>query len=40
MKEKEFYRDGIVKMVKKIDNQAILRYIYNIISDIIKERRY
>jgi hypothetical protein len=37
MKENDFYKEEIIKMIKKIDNQSVLRYIYIIVSDIIKE---
>lgn len=36
---KEFYRERIIEMVKKIDRTDILNYIYIVVSDIIKERR-
>lgn len=38
LKEKDFYKEKIVEMVKEIDRTDILNYIYIIISDIVKER--
>ena len=38
-KEKEYYREQIVKMVGEIDSVNILNYIHIIISDIINERK-
>lgn len=35
--EKEYYRERIVKMVGRIENVAILNYIYIIVADIEKE---
>lgn len=37
IKEKEWYREGIIEMVNKISNPAILNYIYIIVSDVAKE---
>lgn len=37
LKEKDFYKEKIVEMVKEIDRTDILNYIYIIISDIVKE---
>ncbi len=36
-KEKDFYKQKIIEMVEKINNQDILNYIYIIVSDIAKE---
>lgn len=36
-REKEWYREKIIEMVEKINNPAILNYIYIIVSDVIKE---
>lgn len=33
------YKEEIIKMVNKIERTDILRYIYIIISDIMKEER-
>ena len=38
LKEKEFYKEKIIEMVKEINRTDILNYIYIIISDIVKER--
>lgn len=38
LKEKEFYKEKIVEMVKEINRTDILNYIYIVISDIIKDR--
>lgn len=35
--EKEFYKGKIIEMVEKIENTAILNYIYIIVSDVAKE---
>lgn len=35
---KEFYRERIIEMVKKIDRTDILNYIYIVVSDIVKEK--
>lgn len=37
MSDKNFYREQIIEMVKKINRCDILRYIHIIISDILKE---
>lgn len=37
MNEKDFYREQIIEMVKKIDSKYVLNYIYIIIKDILKE---
>ena len=37
MKEKEMYREMITEMIKKIDNEHILGYMYIVIRDILKE---
>jgi hypothetical protein len=37
MKENNFYKEEILKMIDKIDNRDVLRYIYIIINDIVKE---
>ncbi len=36
-KEREFYCREIIKMVEKIENPAILNYIYIIVLDVAKE---
>ena len=33
------YKEKIIEMVKKINNQDILNYIYIIVSDVVKEDR-
>jgi hypothetical protein len=38
MNGKEFYRGEIIKMLKRIDSETILRYVYIIIDDIVKEK--
>ena len=38
LKEKDFYKEKIIEMVKEINRTDILNYIYIIISDIVKER--
>ncbi len=37
LREKDYYREKIIELVKKIKNQNILKYIYIIVSDIVKE---
>jgi hypothetical protein len=37
--EMEFYKSEIIKMMNKINNEAILKYIYGIIESIIKEQK-
>jgi hypothetical protein len=37
--EMEFYKSEIIEMIGRIDSKAILRYIYIIIRDIIKEQK-
>lgn len=37
MKNKNYYKEKIINMVKKIENPAVLNYIYIIVSDIVKE---
>lgn len=36
MKEKEFYKEKIIEMVRNIDRCDILEYIYTLISKIVK----
>ena len=38
IKEKEYYREKITDMIKRIDRTDVLNYIYIVISDIMKER--
>jgi hypothetical protein len=38
-KQNVAYRDGIAKMVNSIDEWRILRYIYIMVEDIVKERK-
>lgn len=37
MNEKDFYREQIIEMVKKIKSTDILIYLYKIVDDITKE---
>lgn len=37
--EKEFYKRKIIELVEKIENPAILNYIYTIVSDVVKEEK-
>jgi hypothetical protein len=37
LKEKEYYREQIVKMIQKIEDADVLNYIYIIVDDIEKE---
>lgn len=37
MKDKDFYREQIIEMVKKTKSTDILIYLYKIVDDIIKE---
>lgn len=39
LKEKEFYRGGILGMLENVDKIEILAYIYTVVSDIIEEER-
>lgn len=34
MDEKEFYRERIIEMVKKAENNDILQFLYIVISDL------
>ena len=34
--EKEYYKEKIIEMIEEIKNERILRYIYIIVSDILK----
>ena len=38
-RKKEFYREKIIELVEKIENPAILNYIYIIVSDVEKEEK-
>lgn len=37
MKEKEYYKEQTIKMLKEIENEDILEYIYKMTLDIAKE---
>lgn len=37
LREKDYYKQKIIEMVERINNQDILGYIYIIVKDIIKE---
>lgn len=37
MREKEYYREQIIKMVKNVQRCDILIYIFKIVDDVIKE---
>lgn len=36
--EKDVYREKIIELLKTIDNEQILRYIYIVVRDIVNER--
>lgn len=36
-REKNYYKKKITELVEKIENPAILNYIYIIVSDVVKE---
>lgn len=39
LKEKEFYRGGILGLIENVDKIEILAYIYTVVCDIIEEER-
>lgn len=38
MKEKEYYKQKIIELVEKINNQGTLEYIYNVLKAYLKSR--
>lgn len=38
IKEKEYYREKIIEIVKKADNTAKLKFISSIVEDYLKNR--
>lgn len=36
LKEKEYYRQIIIDLISKVDNVALLAYLYRLVSNIVK----
>ena len=36
LKEKDYYRQMIIDLISKVDNVALLAYLYRLVSNIVK----